>query len=228
MVEGVAEAAADQLQRAFRQDAGFDDAPDHQLGEVRSRSRGLNDCGHPGQQRRRQLFEHAPHREVERIDMNRRAFERHADVLPDERSGLRQRFDFAIHVHAIVRQLACPARGIREQRADAAVDIDPGIRLRRTRRIRQCVELFLAIVQHLGDALEQRRALVERQLPQRRPALASRVLQHAGEIDAARRSFGDHLSSRGVAQHLRVAISCMPAGLHVALQLHRIVLSVYR
>ena len=225
MVERIAEAAADELQRAFRQDAGLDDAPDHQLGEIGSRRRRLHDRRHAGQQRRRQLLQHAPHREVERVDVDRRAFQRHADVLADERSGLRQTFDVAIDVDAAVRQLARAARCIREQRADAAVDVDPGIRLGRAGRIRERVELVLAIGQELRDALEQRRALVEREPPQRRPALATRVLQHAREIDAARRSLGDHLSRRRVAQQLRVALSCMPAALHIALQLHRILLS---
>ena len=134
-------------------------------------------------------------------------------------------FDVAIHVDAAVRQLARAARCIREQRADAAVDVDPGIGLGGAGRIRQRVELVLAIGQELRHALEQRRALVESELPQRRPALAARVLQHAREIDAARRSLGDDLSRRRVAQHLRVALSCMPAALHIALQLHRILLS---
>ena len=90
MIEQIAEAAADQLQRALRQDAGLDDAPDHQLGEIGSRGRRLHDRRHAGQQRRRQLLEHAPDREVERVDVDRRAFQRHADVLADERAGLRQ------------------------------------------------------------------------------------------------------------------------------------------
>ena len=38
MIEEIAGAAADQLQRAFRQDAGLDDAPDDELGEIARRT----------------------------------------------------------------------------------------------------------------------------------------------------------------------------------------------
>ena len=128
VIEQIAEAAADQLQRAFRQDAGLDDAPDDQLREIGRRGRGLDDRGHAGEQRRRQLLEHAPHREVERVDVHGRAFERHADVLADERAGLRQHLDVAVDVDAAVRQLARALARIDEQRAEAAVDVDPSNR----------------------------------------------------------------------------------------------------
>ena len=134
MIEQVAEAAADELQRALRQDARLDDAPDDELGEIGRRRRGLHDRRHAGEQRRRQLLQHAPHREVERVDVHRRAFERHADVLADERAALRQRLRRAVDVDAAVRQLA---RALATRRRTAC---------RCRRRCRSSESLFVAPV----------------------------------------------------------------------------------
>src|SRR5207244_3391782 len=60
------------------------------LGEIGGRRRRLHDRGNAREQGRRELFEHAPHREVERVDVHRRALERGVDVLADERALFRQ------------------------------------------------------------------------------------------------------------------------------------------
>ena len=84
VIEQIAHAAADQLHRPLRQDPRLDDAAEHALGEVAGLRRRLHDRRHAGEQRRRQLLQHAPHREIEGVDVHRGAFERHAEVLADE------------------------------------------------------------------------------------------------------------------------------------------------
>ena len=47
MVEQITDAAADQLQRSFGQNAGFDDTAHHQLGQVGGLTRRLDDTWDP-------------------------------------------------------------------------------------------------------------------------------------------------------------------------------------
>ena len=55
---------------ALGEDAGLDDAAYDQLGEVRRLAGRLHDGRQPGQERRRELLEEAPDREVERVDLH--------------------------------------------------------------------------------------------------------------------------------------------------------------
>ena len=165
---------------------------------------GLTIAGTPASKVGDKLFQHAPDGEVERVDMHGRAFERHADVLTDERAGLRQHLDVAVDVDAAVRQLARAATRISEQRAEAAVDVDHRVRLGRAGRIRQRVELFLELAQLLRELLEHRGPFVKRELAQRRPADLARITQRGAKVDAVRGRGSDDLARRGVAQLLQL------------------------
>ena len=55
------------------------------------------------------------------------------------------------------------------------------IALRRAGRVRERVELVLVLGEILRERLEQRRALMEREPPQRGPADVARVIEHARE-----------------------------------------------
>ncbi len=89
MIEQVADTAADQLQAPRRQDARLDDAPYDQFRQVRGARCRLDDRRHAGRERRCEFLEHAPHGEVERIDVYRGAQLRRVDVLSDERAVTR-------------------------------------------------------------------------------------------------------------------------------------------
>jgi hypothetical protein len=84
VIEEVADAAGDHLQRPGGEHVHLDDTPYHELGQVGGRGRGLDDDRHAGKHSRRELLEHPPDREVECVDLNRRALERYANVLADE------------------------------------------------------------------------------------------------------------------------------------------------
>jgi hypothetical protein len=187
VLEQVANAAADQLHGARRQNPGFHHDAQGALGEIRGLGRRLDDRRHAREQRRRQLFQHAPDREVERVDVHRGALKRHTDVLADEGAGPGEGFEPAIHIHPAVGKLACALACINEQGADAPVDINPGITLGRPGGVGQLVELVLVFTEEFRERFEQTRSLVKRQPPQVGAAHFARVRQHgAGDTHLQR------------------------------------------
>ena len=131
---------------------------------------GFTIAGMPARKVGRQLLQHAPAGEVEGVDVDRDALERHADVPPDEGAALRQRLDVAVDVEGLVGKLAAAPAGVGEERPDAALDVDPGIALRGAGRGRDRVELVLPRHEVLRHRLEHPGALVERHRAERRPA----------------------------------------------------------
>ena len=98
---------------------------------------------------------------------------------------LRQPLELAVEQDVRVGQLA-PALGREgEQRPGAALDVDPAVLARRAGQIVERVQLLLARHDRLAERLDHPRALVERELAQRRPADLAGVAQHPAEIDAA-------------------------------------------
>ena len=178
VVEQVADAADDQLDRARRQDVGLDHDLERRFGQIGRRGRRLHDRRHAREQRRRQLLQHAPHREVEGVDVHCRALQRRVDVLADEGAVLRQAFQLAVHQHVRVGKLAAALRREGEERAGAAFDVDPAVLARRAGQIIELVQLFLAGHDRLAERLDHPRPLVERQLAQRRSADFAGVSQH--------------------------------------------------
>jgi hypothetical protein len=68
-------------------------------------------------------------------------------VLADEAAVLGQHLGRAVEEEAGVRQLAPAFRGVDEQRADAAVDVEPGVGLGGSRFVRQLVQPRLSLVE---------------------------------------------------------------------------------
>ena len=62
----------------------------HRLGQVAGGGGGLADAGHAGQEAGRELFQQAPDREVEGVDVHRHAAARHQDVRAAEQALLAQ------------------------------------------------------------------------------------------------------------------------------------------
>ena len=127
VVEQVAGRAGDQLDRALGQDARLDDAADDEFGQVGGLAGRLHDRGDAGDEGRRDLLKHAPDREVEGVDVDRDAGQRGEDVLGGEGRVLRQHLDVAVGEDAGVRQLTAGLGGVGEQRAGAALDVDPAV-----------------------------------------------------------------------------------------------------
>ena len=112
-------------------------------------------------------------------------WKRRVDVLADEGALFRQGLQRTVHQDMRVRKLAAALGREGEERARAALDVDPAVLARRSGQIVELVQLFLARHDRLPERLQHPGALVKRQLPQRRPANFPRVLEHAAEIEPA-------------------------------------------
>ncbi len=73
LVQQIARATADQADGAVGHQSALDDRFHHRLSHLRGGGGGLDDGGHPGKPGGRELFQHPPAREVERVDMHRHA-----------------------------------------------------------------------------------------------------------------------------------------------------------
>jgi hypothetical protein len=189
-------------------------------GEIAGLRCRLDDGGQPGEQRRRQLLQHAPYREIERVDVQRRAFQRHAQVLSDEAAALREPLQRTIDIDTSVRQLARPLAGVHEQRADAAIDIDPRVGFGGAGGVRERVELILVVGQEARQSLDERGALVKSEAAQVGPPHLAGVRQHELRVEAVGGRVRDDLTRRGIAQcHPGARPGEPPAG-NETLQLH--------
>ena len=103
-------------------------------------------------------------------------------------------------MEAFVRELAPTAARVREEGADATLDVHPRIGLRGAGEIRQRVEVVLALHQHLGDRLEHRRALMKRERAHRRAAYRAGVVHHRLEIEPGAGRLADLLAGDGIEQ----------------------------
>ena len=185
--------------RAGRQHVGLDHDPERGFGEIAGRRGRLDDRRHAGEQRRPELLEHPPDREVEGVDVDGDALERGVDVLADEAAALRQRLHLAVDQDPLVGQLAPALGGEGEERAGAALDVDPAVGAGRAGVVAELVQFLLARHDRVGERLEHPGALVEGQAPQRRPADLAGMVEHRREVEAAAAGLGDHLAGDGAA-----------------------------
>ncbi|OIQ71924.1 hypothetical protein GALL_464550 [mine drainage metagenome] len=198
-VEQVAGAADDQLQAARRQHAALRDEAHRGLGQIAGRSGRLDDARHSGEKTGREFLEHAPDGEVERVDVHRDAAARHQDVAAGEAARLAQRQHRAF-VHDVARRQPVAAdAGVRVQRADAALDVDPAVGARRAGVARYRVQRFLVRGQVRGQRLQARGALLEVQRQQRRHA-ASTEIDGLAEVDRLGVGVGDDVAVDRAAQ----------------------------
>ena len=92
--------------------------------------------------------------------------------------------DVAVGQDAGVRQLAAGLGGVGEQRADAALDVDPAVGAGGAGGEALGVELLLEAHQVLAEGLQHRGALVEGEAAQRRADGVAAVGEGGGEVDA--------------------------------------------
>ncbi len=201
---------------------GLDEDAHPCLGEIRRGGRGLHQARHARQERRRELLEGAPHREVEGVDLHGDAGQSRVDVAAEERAVLRQRLDRPVEVDGGVRQLAPPLRRVGEEHADAAVDVAEGVALRGAGALGQVVELLLAVGQRQRELLEQHGPLVEGQGAEGCLARRARVLQGTVEIRPVGADPDDRLAGRRIAHQgtarLAEALGHPPLALQIARQ----------
>src|SRR5581483_8664647 len=166
VVEQIAGAATEQLDRAGGQDPRLDDGFDDRFSQERGDRGRLDDRRYAREECRREFLQHAPDGEIERVDLDRRAFDGHADVPTDERTALGEIFRRAIDVEPLIRKFAAAAAAVREQRAESAVDVDPRVALGCAGRLGDLVEPILAFHEILAEGFEHPGSVVERQVAQ--------------------------------------------------------------
>ena len=165
---------------------------------------GFTIAGTPGEQRRRQLLQHSPYREIEGVDVNGRALERQTNVLADEAPALREHLDGAIDINTAVGKLARTLAGVHEERADAAVDVDPGVALRRARgvgerdRTRPCIPSSILATDLSSPARSWN--VSSRKLG---PPTLRASPEHGAIVEPFSGGAGDHLIRRCIAQRRR-------------------------
>ena len=196
----------------------FGDQLDQRLGDIGGGRGRLGDHRHPGQERRRQLLQQAPAREVEGVDVDGDAGQRRQHMHADEAAALGQPLDPVLQQEALARQLAAPARGIGEDRAQAAIDVDQVVAPGRPGVGGQRIERLLALGQVQRQRLQQVGALVEGQPAQRRAADLAGMADHRREVQAAARQPGHHPPVDGAGDVGQPLGRGDPAVLGVALQ----------
>jgi hypothetical protein len=105
-------------------------------------------------------------------------------VLAEEGAAAPERLDGTVDVEGVVGQLALGLARVGQQHADAAVDVELGVEQRGAGLGADRVEPLAVLAQVLAEGLEQRGALVERELPQGGAAGAAAVVEDGGEVDA--------------------------------------------
>ena len=152
------------------------------MGHIRSQAGRFDNRGNPGQQIDTDLLQHAPNREVVRINVDGHTALGHTNVMPNERPFARQHGWVTIHEIRKVRQLLSQA-GVREQRANAPFDVNPGVRTRRTGVGTPLVELFLVRHQMQGQGLQHAPPFLERHLPQMATAHLAGIRTSGRQVD---------------------------------------------
>ncbi len=125
-------------------------------------------------------------------------------MAADEGAVLRQALDTAVEEDRRVRHLPpCDAR-VGEERADAALDVDERVALRRPRRERDRVVVLRAFHEVGAELLEDDPALVEGQRLNGWAPDFTCVVGDGGEVDARRGHLVEQLTRRRVAHLPRV------------------------
>jgi hypothetical protein len=210
--------AADDLEGTVGEEARIDEDAHHGGGDVARGRRRLDQGRHSGEERRSEFLERPPHREVEGVDLHGDPREGGVDVPTEEGPVLRQRLDRPVDVHGAVRKLPASLARVGEEHADPAVDVDPGVGLRRPGARRERVQLVLALRQRQSELLEQHRPLMEGERGEARLSDRAAVFERGGEVEPFGRDTRDDLARGGIAHlgGLRVVVGCPPGALHVA------------
>ncbi|MCY1220223.1 hypothetical protein D9M72_322290 [compost metagenome] len=198
VVQDGAGRAGDELQRALGQDVGLDHGLDHGRRHVARGSCGLDDGGNTGDEGGRKLLQHAPHREVEGVDLHGDARDAGVDVLAGEGTVAGQHLHGPIHHHLGVGQLAAALGAEGEEHADSAVDVHHGIDLGGAGLGGQLIEVLAAGVEVLRQFLELEGALVESQRAEFLLAGGASVIHDVGKVQSLGAHLGEELAGAGV------------------------------
>ena len=230
MVEEVPRLTADQLQRALRQEVALDHDADRGLGHERRLRCRLDDRRDSRQERRGELLEHAPDREIERVDLDLDAGPWGEHVDAHERSISAEVLDLPIHDEVGVGKFSARSARVGQQDRGTAVDVEPRVRTRRPCPCREGIHDVPAgvVEKQLPQGAEDRGSLMERPSPQCCSADLAAVRDRRAKVDAGRRQRADGLTRCGVDERLAYVGRQVPEAPDEALQLaHRLLHTTY-
>ncbi|MNI22908.1 hypothetical protein D3C73_764730 [compost metagenome] len=144
--------------------------------------------------------------------MHGHATARHEDVGTGEGAHFAQLQRRAFVDDVARRQFPRTEAGVGEQRAVAALDVDPAVGTGRAAVVGDRVELFLALAQVQGQGLETLGTLLEVQRHQAADALAATVFDGFGEVRTLFVGAGDFMAVDGAAQDLCAVLADPAAG----------------
>lgn len=219
VVDHVTGRAGEELEGALREDPGLDDLVRHDLGEVHRGRRRLDDDRQPGQQARRHLLEHAPDGEVVCVDREHHPTVRGVHGLTHEPGMSEQRHGVPLAEDGVVGQLLEADRGIHREHVEPALDIDPGIGQGRPGGGVVRVDLLGPLAEVCGELLEQQRALVEGQRPQRGAAACASRPHRSLDVSPRRADHGDDGTRRRVDDRPPLVVGGEPLTCDVTLNL---------
>ena len=208
VVQNVPCRSAHQLQRPRREDAAFVDGSDHRFGQEARDCGGFDYGRNAGQPIDRHLLQHAPYREVERVDVHRNSPLRDQEVVAAKRAFFAQRHKFSVGGKRGVGQPP-PQAGVGKEVADAAFDVNPGVDFGRACRPTHCVELVFHAMEVKGKSFEHAPAFLESHLAKGRATDLSRKTIGRFEVDAVRGSHAHHVSCDRV-----VELRALPLAFH--------------
>ena len=133
-------------------------------------------------------------------------------------ASLESDLDVAVGEDAGVRELAAGLGGVGEQRAGAALDVDPAVGAGGAGGEALGVELLLVGHQELAERLQHRGALVEGELAQLRADGVAAPGEGGGEVDAGGVDLGDGGAGGGVEERLALAGAADPLAAEVAFE----------
>ena len=209
VVQNVPRRAAHQLQGARREDATFVDGGDHRLGQEARDGGGFDNGRNASQPIDRHLFQHAPHGEVERVDVHRNSPLRDQKVVSTKRAFFAQRHKFSIGGKRGVWQPP-PQAGVGKQVADAALDVNPSVDFGRPRRPTHSVELVFHAMEVEGKSFEHAPAFLEGHLAKGRASDLSRKTIGRFKVDAVRGGHAHHVSCDCVVELRALSLAFHP------------------
>ena len=134
-----------------------------------------------------------------------------------KRAVAREALDLAFDQEPLRRQFAPAARGVGEQHAEAALDVDGAVGAGRAGGEGELIELLLALAQILRERLQQLGAGVEVERAQSLAGGAA-VGERGGEVEAGGIDRRDRRAGRSVAGEIAFAGAVAPLAADVALQ----------
>ena len=184
VIQQVPRGTRNELQRTLRQNARLQHQAHTRLGDKTGWGCRLHNAWHTSNKRRRELLQHAPDGEVERINLHSDARNGGVNVAANKGAVLGKDLRLTISNHVRVRHLTATLGRNGEHGRNAAVNVDEIIPLIRARFVRQLVKLITVVLQEHGQFFNLQRTLMNGQLLQVLAANGAGIINSGSNIQS--------------------------------------------